>query len=370
MTLKVHEVSTRQELRHFIYLPWIIYRGDQNWVPPLLLDEKARFNRKKSPFFTHSEASFFLARENGNPVGRIAAILNTNHNTFHNEKTCFFGFFECIDSQEVAEALFEKVKEYARSKKMEILRGPMNYSTNETCGLLVKGFDSPPYVLMPYNPVYYPRLIEDAGFTKTKDLYAYYLTSTIFSKRVVDLSKKIARRYNISVRTASMKHLREEVERVRTIYNAAWEKNWGFVPMTDEEFDHMAKELKPIVNPRLCLFAEVKGEPVGFSLGLPDWNQALIHLNGRLFPFGILKLLYYKNKTDALRVITMGVIEQYRHKGIETLLNARMLEEGVATGMPRGEMSWVLEDNVMMNKGMETLGADRYKTYRIYDFKV
>ena len=370
MTIQIKKVESKSELKKFIHLPWQIYRNDPNWVPPLLAEEKEQFDRNKFPFFKHSEAEFFLALRQNKPVGRIAAIINNNHNKFHDEKTGFFGFFECIDEQKAADGLFAAAKEYVKSKGMNILRGPMNYSTNDTCGVLVKGFDTPPFVMMPHNPAYYSKLIENGGFIKTKDLFAYYLTNRIFSKRVVDAAKKIAKRYNVKVRNADIKNLDNEIEKVRKIYNSAWGKNWGFVPMTNEEFDFMAKKLRHVLDPRICLFAEIEDETVGFSLALPNWNQVLITMNGRLFPLGIFKLLFGKKKINQLRVITMGVIEEHRRKAIDVLLNVRMLEEGVPAGMPEGEMSWILEDNAAMNKGLQTLGADPYKTYRIYDLKL
>ena len=250
---------------------------------------------------------------------------------------------------------------------MDILRGPTNFSTNEECGLLIEGFDSPPMVMMTYNPEYYIDFLEKYGFQKAKDLLDYVIHENELSERFRQIAELIQKRKGVTIRPIRLKDFAREVDRLKEIYNSAWEKNWGFVPMTDKEFNHMAKDLKSIINPDLVLFAEVGGEPVGFSLALPDINQALKRINGRLFPFGLVRLLWYMKKIDACRVVTLGIKAPYRKMGIDGLLNFETFRRGVEKGYQMGELSWVLEDNILMNRGLESLGARVYKRYRIYE---
>lgn len=367
--IDIMPVDHAQKLRDFIRLPWQIYRGDPHWVPPLIMDMKKLLDQKKHPFFQHSQAEFFLARRNGKYVGRIAAILNNNHNRYYQEQTGFFGFFEAINDQEVANALFETAANWVRQKGMNVLRGPANYSTNETVGLLVEGFDLPPAVMMTYNPRYYVELVEKAGFGKAMDLYAWYMTTAIsINPKILRIGEKVLQDQGIVLRTINMKNFWEEVQLIKKIYNDAWSTNWGFVPMTDAEFDFLAKDLKPVVDPRLVLIVEKKGEPVGFSLSLPNFNQALQKINGRLLPFGIFKVLYHSKKIKTLRVLTLGVIKRLQNvSGIGSALYMETYRRGVTAGFDSGEFSWTLENNVAINRGMQLLGADLYKRYRVYE---
>ena len=367
--LRVEPVSSKKDLKEFILLPWKVYRNDPNWVPPLILDMKNMLNKKKNPFFLHSDAEFFLARRGDEVVGRIAAILNNRHNEFHGEKTGFFGFFEVLPDYEAAAALFDTAAQWVKDRGMEVLRGPTNYSTNDTCAFLLEGFDSPPVILMTYNPPYYLEYSERYGFEKAKDLYAYFMSSDQpVPERLVRLSEAIRRRDDVVLRSVNMKRFWEEVETVFKIYNDAWSRNWGFVPLTHEEIKHIAKDLKQVIDPDLALIAEIKGEPAGFSLALPDINQALIKIrNGRLFPFGLPKLLWYMRKISGIRVFTMGVVHKYRLRGIETLFYVETYRRGTGKGHRWGEFSWILEDNRMMNRAAQALGARVYKKYRIYE---
>jgi GNAT superfamily N-acetyltransferase len=367
--IKIEPVTSSKERMTFIKFPWRIYQGDPNWVPPLIIDMKKMLDPQKNPFFLHSKAELFLARRNGEVVGRIAAILNNNHNRFHNEKTAFFGFFECINDPDVAAALLERVEEWGRQEGMTVLRGPMNFSTNDTCAFLIDGFDSPPVLLMTYNPRYYIDLVEQAGYQKAKDLYAYFMDHTTpLPRRIIEVSERAMKDEGLTLRSMNMKDFDAELQRVKMIYNSAWEKNWGFVPMTDEEFEHMAKELKPIVDPDLIFFAEVDGEPAGFSLTLPDYNQILRHINGRLLPFGIVKLLLGRRKINGVRVLTLGVVPKFqRSRAIAPAFYRRTYEVGTGKGHTWGEFSWILEDNLLMNRALKLLGARHYKTYRIYE---
>jgi GNAT superfamily N-acetyltransferase len=340
----------------------------------LLTERKQFLNKEKNPFFNHADVVFYLARKNGRAVGRIAGIVNCNHIEYHQEKAGFFGLFECEEDYEVAKVLFDAVRAWLRSKGMQIMRGPANFSSNEDWGLLLEGFDSPPVIMMPYNPPYYLELVEKYGMRKAKDLYAYFIDETLPTpERVVRMAESIKRKVGVSVRNIDMKNFKAEVNRVKQIYNSAWSKNWGFIPMTDEEFDHLARNLKQIVDPHVVFIAEVNGKPAGFSLALPDFNQVLARLNGRLFPLGIFKLLWHtkvRNKIDGVRIITMGVVPEYQKRGIDTVFYAETYNVGVKRGYKWAEMSWVLEDNVLMNRVLELLGAKLYKKYRIYEIGI
>ncbi len=367
--IQIVKVESQSQLKTFIRLPWKIYRNDSNWVPPLIMDIKNLLNRQKNPFFQHSSADYFLAYKNGQPAGRIAAILNNNHNEFHGEKTGFFGFFESIDDLEVAKALFSKAEEWVKSKGQERLRGPMNFTTNDTCGMLLEGFDLPPMIMMTYNPSYYNGLLQSLDYEKAEDLLAYkMLTAQRMGDRISKLADLVRQKEGITVRQINMKNFWQEVKFVHRIYNDAWSKNWGFVPMTDAEFHHLAKELKPVVDPRYALIAELDGEPIGFGLSLPDFNQALIKINGRLFPFGLPKLLYHARKIDQIRVIILGVIKKHQHtRGLGSLLYQETYDRGVKHGLTGGEFSWILESNKAMNSAARIMGAHVYKRYRVYE---
>jgi GNAT superfamily N-acetyltransferase len=369
--LTVKSVASKRDLLEFIKFPWQIYKDDPYWVPPLLVERKEFLDKSKNPFFRHADVVFYSAKRNGKMVGRIAGIVNYNHIQTHQEKTGFFGFFECVKDYEIAKALLDSVREWLKSKGMEIMRGPANFSSNEEWGFLMEGFDSPPVIMMPYNPPYYLQFMEFYGMVKAKDLYAYYIDKNrLPPERVIRMAELIKKRENVTIRTINMKDFRGEVGRIKQIYNLAWSKNWGFVPMTDEEFDHLAKNLKQVIDPHLVFIAEVNGKPAGFALALPNVNQALIKLNGRLFPWGILKLLWHtkiKNKIDGARIITMGVVPEFQKRGIDTVFYVESFDVGIKRGYTWAELSWVLEDNVLMNRVLDLLGATLYKKYRLYE---
>ena len=367
-SVKVIPVTSDSELRQFIRLPWKIYREEPFWVPPLIGDMKKLLDKSKNPFFNHSSADFFLAMRNGDVVGRIAAILNNNHNRFHNERAAFFGFFESINDKAVASALLDCAAQWGRDKGMDVLRGPMNYSTNETVGMLVEGYDTYPCLMMPHNPRYYGGLMQSAGFEKAMDLYAWFLlTDKGLSPKITRVGERVLKDEGIRVRPLNMKRFWEEVDTLQKIYNDAWSENWGFVPMTDAEFKHMAKDLKTIVDPRVVLIAEKNGEPVAFSLALPDFNQALRKINGRLLPFGILKLLYHTRHIRQVRVLALGIARKVQNwNGLGAALYYESFRRGVAAGYQSCEFSWTLETNDMINRSMQLFGAQIYKRYRIY----
>ncbi len=364
--VEIRKVENKKQLNQFVKLPWKIYNGDPNWVPPLISDVKKLLDRNHHPFHKHAEVEYFLAYRGKEVVGRIAAFVNFRHNEYWNEKTGFFGFFESVNDREVSRALFEKAEEYLRDKGMDRMRGPMNFSTNETCGLLMKGFDSPPVVEYTYNPRYYVDLFEDYGLKLVRTLYAYRLTK---DQPIPEKLKRVAeaRLKKIKVRKARMKDFREEINRFKLIYNEAWGKNWGFVPLTDEEIEFIAKELKPILDPDIVFFAEINDEPAGASLSLPDFNQILKYANGRLFPFGLIKLLIHKKEIYRLRTYAMGVREKFRLRGIEALLIYKTIEEGIKKGYREADMGWILDNNYQMNKILIDMGAERYKEFGIYD---
>lgn len=366
----VEEVLTRRQRMAFLKLPWKVYAGDPLWVPPLLAERKAFIDPKKNPFFQHADVALFLALRDGSPAGRIAALVNHNHNRFHMDKVGFFGLFECVEDYEVAQALLNRAASWLRERGMEVMRGPASFSTNEEIGLLVEGFHESPMVLMPYNPPYYAGLLERYGFRKEKDLYALIRTAEDMPERLYRLADKIKKRGRFEVRKIRMKELDEEILRFKAVYESAWERNWGFVPMTEAEIDHMARELKKILDPDLVFFAELDDKIVGFSLTLPDINQALKKINGRLLPFGFLKLLYQFRKIDQVRVLLLGVAQGYRRIGIDGVLYLETFKEGIKKGYKRGEFSWILEDNEAMIRPLEAIGATRYKTYRVYDLSL
>lgn len=363
----VTPISSGRDERLFIRFQWEIYKGNPYWVPPLLMDRKKLIDRKKNPFYSHADAEFFLARRNGKIVGRIAAIINPNHDREHNERMGFFGFFECIDDQEVADALFATVKDWVGKRGATALRGPASPSVNDEYGLLVDGFEKPPAVLMPYNPPYYGKLIEGVGLKKEKDLFAFALSQdTVHSERLLRVTDIVRRKEGLTFRSINMKDFDAELQRVRQLYNRAWQYNWGAVPMTEEEFLALAKDLKPIVEPELVIIAERKGEPIGFALSIPDLNQALIHnKRGYLLP-GLYSLMRYKKKIDRVRIIVLGVVREYLPTGAAAVLFLETAIRANKCGYRRGEAGWVLEDNSMMIRAAELLNGVRDKTFRLY----
>lgn len=365
--LRVVTLKTGTEIRKFIKLPWKIYKNNFYWVPPLKFERKFLIDKKKNPFYKHAEAEFFLAIKNNEPVGRIAALINHNHNLEHNENIGFFGFFECIDDQNVANKLFDTAKNWLKEKGISTMRGPANPSVNDEYGLLIEGFDKSPVVMMPYNPPYYPLLLENAGFYKIKDLYSYYLDHDIFNKekieRVINLIKEKNR---ISVRTINMKDFNNEVKIIEKIYNDAWQYNWGAVKMTEDEFNTLAKSLKSIVDPELVLIGEVNNQPVGFALSLPDINIILKrNKGGHLIP-AIYRMMLNKKQIDGIRIIALGVQKEYQKSGLAGFLFYETAIRALKNGYMWGEAGWVLEDNLMMNRSAEMMNAILYKKYRIY----
>ena len=373
--IEILEVDSDSDRNKFIEFPYKFYEGNTYWVEPLRFDVKNNLSEKKNPFYQHSKIKLWLAKKNGEIVGRIAGIINDNHNKFHKDKVGFFGFFECINDKNAAKLLFEKAAGFVIENGMDTLRGPVSPSTNDECGLLVEGFDSPPVMLMPYNPEYYKDLLESYGFKKAKDMYALWISKDVIKNeqmmsKLDRISDMILKKENLKIRKVNLKDFQNEVQKVREVYNNAWEENWGFVPMTEDEFKFIAANLKLAVDPMYVEFAEINGETVGFSLALPDINQAIKGLNGKLFPFGLFKFLANKKKIDQLRVIIMGVKKEYHKKGIDAIFYRDIIRDANNRGIKGAEISWVLEDNLAMKQTAEKLGAKVYKTYRMYDYKL
>jgi hypothetical protein len=367
---------SKRDLHRFFDVADRIYRDDPNWVPPLR-DDVAKVFADKNPFFRHAEMQLFVARRENEDVGRIAAILDRNHNEFHGEKTGFFGFFESENDRAVSDALLDAAADWARQRGMEVLRGPANPSLNDEAGLLVEGFDMPPVLMMTYNPRYYATLLEEAGFRKAKDLLAsWFEIGPEPLAHFVRINERFRRRNrDIEVRKVSKRTLKADLPKIREVYNAAWEKNWGFVPMTSEEMDFMAARLKPLLDEDFLFLALARKpdgslEPVGFLLSLPDYNTAIQPLRGRLLPFGWLKFLLGLKRIRTLRVLTLGLKKDYRMRGIQSL----MFEEGLKAALKRGltgcEVSWMLEDNDLVLRSVKLWGGRLYKTYRMYDRRV
>ena len=370
--IRVEPVKTKKELAAFIDFPHELYEGDPNYVPELFIAQRDLLTPGKHPFHDHSSLQAFLAYDENNKLkGRIAAIENKNHNSFNKANDGFFGFFDCVDDKTVATALLDKAKEWLTAKGLSTMIGPVNPSTNEPVGLLVNGFDKPPVAMMTYNKPYYVQLIEQYGFKKLTDLYAYDIRTNTVSDRAVQLKEALLKRLQqkgVTIRPINMKDYKNEVNKVRQIYNSAWDKNLGFVPMTEKEFNYLAKDLKMILDKDFCLVAEHEGKMIGFALAIPDVNQIQKKIKkGRLLPFGIFKLLLGLKKIDYVRIITLGVIEGYRKMGIEACFYAEIIQNAAKKKIQGGEASWILENNELMNKAMENINGKIYKTYRLYE---
>ena len=374
--LRVRAAREQRDLKRFIDLPYRLHARDPLWVPPLRRDVAALLSRTKNPFFEHAEAEYFVADRGSEVVGRIAAISNRLHNETHGDRVGFFGFFESVDDQEVADALFETAAAWCRERSHDVLRGPTSFSVNDECGLLVQGFETPPALMMPYNPAYYIGLLERAGFVKAKDLWVYQGGS---EERYVPVPERLARatelirqRQGITLRSLNMGDFQGEVERIKELYNSAWEKNWGFVPMTEHEIDHLAEQFKPVVIPELVPMAEKDGKLIGFGIALPDLNVIFRkNRSGRLFPviFRLLWALKMKRIRRA-RILLLGVVPGFQGKGVDAMLYHWIWTRSGERGIYWGEAGWILEDNPAMNAGLEKMTFKVYKTYRLYDRKL
>ncbi|NLP06134.1 N-acetyltransferase [Candidatus Fermentibacteria bacterium] len=370
--ISVAEVAGKKDLREFIDLPYRLYRSDPLWVAPIRSTQRDLFDRSGGhPFHEHSEVAHFLARDRiGVVVGRITATINHRHNEYHRDRIGFFGFLEAARDQRVFDALFDRASEWLRSKGMEAIRGPLNYSTNEESGLLVEGFDSSPMLMMPYNPPYYAEGIEAAGFSKAKDLLAYRLEAEGLKwDRMRKVAALVSRRTGTEIRDIRKDRLYEEVLILMDVYNECWNRNWGFVPMTDAEFRQMAKDLGMLLEPALAPMIFKGDAAVAFAVALPDANQALLKARGSLLGALVaLKAPVLRTRIDRFRVLLLGVREKWRGCGLESLLIARLVENGIRLGYRWAELSWVLEDNTARRRILEReMDAMPYKTYRVYE---
>lgn len=370
LPLRLERVHTKEHWRHFLELPWRIYRGDPCWVPPLKKQVKGYLDLRH-PFYAYgrAEREVFLAYRGSRAVGRIAAILNRAHNQFHGDRWGFFGFFECEDDPEAAAALLDAAAFWLVAKGCDAIVGPVSPSTNYECGLLVEGFETPPTVMMTYNPPYYASLLEGWGLAKAKDLYAYWSPVHPGSlDRLRRFSQRTQEREPaLTVRAVNLKDFANEVRIIQDIYNKAWEKNWGFVPTSDEEFAWLARELKPLVDPELLYIAFYNGDPAGFLLALPDANPALAELNGSMAnPWRLLRAYWVGRKPVGLRLITMGVKQQYRLRGIEGVMFYHGLQAALDRGYRWCEYSWILEDNELAKRTVRLMDAKLTKVYRLY----
>ena len=336
-------------------------------MPPLRRDTYELIDPERHPFHQHATVELFLARKGDEVVGRIAAIQNDLHIERFGERVGFFGLFETERDSRTSTALFDAARQWLFGRGLETMRGPASFSLNEEAGLLVDGFDGPPVVMMTYNPQWYEGLVESYGFTKAKDLLAYFLADAKPTERMLKLASKLRQKYRITIRTLDKSRFWEEVALVRQVYNEAWLENWGHIPMTEAELMYMAKQLKPVVDPWLVVFAQIDGEIAGFALALPDLNVALKHMNGNLFPFGWAKAFYYSRKIKTARIVILGVLPRHRRSGVAELMELELLRNGPAHRITNAEFSWILEDNFMMRAPLEKMGAKVYRTYRMYD---
>ena len=370
--IEITKVTSAKERDAFIRFPWKIYQNDPAWVPPLLIERKEFMDREKHPFFEHGAADFFLARRGDEIVGRIAASDDPKYNALHGSNVGCFGMFESIDVQEVTNALFGAAADWLRALGRDEIMGPIDYSTNYLCALLVDGFQHPPMLLTSHNPPYYRRLIEGWGFAKVMDFFAWWFAHPAnAAARLRKLAGALKKRpERVSLRQINLRDIAGEARKIRAIYNQAWEKNWGFVPFSEKEFAYMTKEMKPLLLPDLVWLAEIGSEPVGFILCVPDINVALKKIGGRLttfgLPIGLAKLLYHKSRIKTVRLVALGVVPKYRRHGIAEMLVLQIIENAMLKRGFIGECSLILENNVMMNRFLEAIGAEKYKTYRVY----
>jgi GNAT superfamily N-acetyltransferase len=370
MPVSVRPVTSRGDLSRFIKLPWRLYANEPLWVAPLLSERKRHLDRKRNPFFEHAEAEYFLAWRGGRPVGRISAHIDRRFNEFHANEWGMFGFFEAERDPEIAEALLEAAESWLRERGRDRMVGPMDFSTNHECGLLVEGHEHRPQILEFWHHPYYASQLEGCGLAKAMDLIKWEMDG---SDRegvlpvIFELAKRVEPEHGIKVRHMRRRDFDAEVRRFMEVYNSAWEHNWGFVPLTEAELAAYAKELKPILDENWALVAEKDGETVAAALTLPDYNQVLAKLNGRLLPLGWLKALRARKHIDAVRVFALGVKPAYQHTGVAAALYVEQFDMAVTTPQHHAEIGWVLENNIPMNRAIEAAGARAIKRYRVYE---
>jgi GNAT superfamily N-acetyltransferase len=369
--ISVVPVTSRRQQKDFIRFAWTLYKGDPNWIPPLRMNLKELLNYKPHPFYDKGEIQTFLAMVDGQVVGRIAAIVDGYHNEYHKERRGMFGFFECIDDQEVANQLFDTARHWFAERDIHLMRGPANPSQNYEWGLLVDGFDSPPTFMMTYNKTYYPQLIENYGFEKSQDMFAYMGHIDMLDKldpKLIFIAEEAKRRFKVHVRPISKKDFKQDIENFLKIYNAALPGQWGFTPMSDGELRATAGGLKHLIVPEMTAIAEVDGKSVGVVFGLLDYHPLIKEIDGKLFPFGFFKLLWKRKSIKRIRLISTNVLPEYQRWGLGLVLMNRLVPDARAWGIKEAEFSWVLESNKLSRGSLERGGLQPSKTYRIYDY--
>jgi GNAT superfamily N-acetyltransferase len=371
--VEIRPVRGRRDLGRFIKLPFRLHREHPVWVPPLISERRRFLNRRKNPYFEHAEAEYFLALRDGEPVGRITAQVDRRWDEFQGGSDGMFGFFECHNDPGAAAALLDAACEWVQGKSRQRILGPMDFTTNDECGLLIDGYELAPMILQPWQPPFYRALIEAQGFTKAMDLLMWYLHMTDlkegdrFHQAIHEVASKVESEHQVVIRNMRKRDLEAEVARFMEVYNAAWERNWGFVPITEAEIRFQAKNLKPILAEEWAMIAERDGEVLGAALTLPDINQVLAQMGGRLLPLGWLTFLRQKPKIDRVRVFALGVKPEHQHLGIAAALYVRHLETATPDGVPAAETGWILETNEPMNRAMEGMGGEIVKRYRLYE---
>ncbi len=370
MPVTIRQIDSKSDRKKFVKMPWLIYKNDPHWIAPLLLERLETISKKKNPFFDHGEAALFLAERDGAAIGRITAHTNRLHNEFHKDKTGFFGFFESVNEQEVADALLRAAEGWLKAKGCDKVLGPECFSTNEEAGLLIKGFDMPIMLFCPYNPPFYQELIEKAGYQKAKDLFGWHYTVGDIPEAPLKLAEAVEKYPGLKMRLLDRKNFKRDVLILRDIFNQSWNKNWGFVPWTEREANYSASMLKIIAKEELIVVAELNGEPIGISICIPNLMEILDGLNGRLLPFGIFKLLYrFKfHKFRQVRLLLLGIKPEHRGNlgGLSVLLYVNTHKGGIKLGIKTAELGWTLEDNQKINSGITFMGGEVRKLYRIF----
>ena len=361
-------VSSESEKKDFIEFPYHHYAGDPFWVPPLKIQQKGLLDTRKNPFFKEADIALFLAYHNGRIAGRIAAIHNHSYNRYNNESAGFFGFFECIENQLVADLLFRVAGDWLRGRGCTKLLGPMNPGLLDEIGIQVEGFDKYPAIMMPHSKPWYDDLIKNAGLSKEMDLFSYKVTQQSVSYERMDRAVEIVKKRTpgLSIRPVNIKRFDQEIDIIHHIFNKAWAKNWGFYEVSKDVLVHLGKDLKLLIDTDFAHVAEVDGNPVAFSVALPDYNQVFRKMDGTLFPTGFLKLLWHKRKINGIRTALMGVLPEYQGRGIDALLTREAIVNGLKRGFNSSEVGWLLETNTDILRVVERLGAQREKTYRLY----
>ncbi len=363
------EVKSNRELRKFIKIPWAVYKDDQYWVPPIISEQKRYFNKKKNPFYEYADVKIFVAYKGSKPIGRICAAINHKYIDMYNDKKGFFGFFESVNDRDAAFSLFDVVSDWFKENKIESMRGPMNLSTHDPCGLLVDGFSSSPTIMMTYNPKYYVDLFDSYGFRKECDLFAYKIDH--LSKHVVDKSNEVLKENpDIVIRKIDKSKISSETDIIQKMYNETMIDNWGYIPITDREIRCSVKRLKTIIDPDLVYFAEYKNETVAYSIIVPDYNIPIKEINGRMFPFGIVKIMKNKKNIKNVRAWALAVREDFREKKLGAVMYAKGMEEVLRKGYEMIEASWINENNISMNRALKWMGFEKCKTYRIYEYQI